>query len=640
MKKKKIKNIQVRIKPAIDTKVLKKLKITLGIIIALFAFILYASSIDHNYTLDDHPVIDENNITTTGIAGIPTIFKTDYWYGSGHDELRGAIYRPTSLTIYAIVWQFSPNNPHVYHFINVLLYAITCLILFLVLCKLFKNQNLLFPFVCSLLYTAHPIHTEVVNSIKSLDEILCFLFGLISIWFFLRYISTKYIASLIAAAISFYLALISKENGITLLVLIPLIIYFFIDSSIKKIGTIFLVLSAVSVIWLIVRMLIFKDLPPDSGVVNNVLNNTLNAAPDISSKYATIFYILLRYVILLFFPHPLSSDYNFSQIKIQTFTDPAALFALIFYAGLLIYSIYNFRKKSIIAFGILFFLIAITPISNVFFMSGSTMAERFMYIPSLGFCICLTYFLIKLTKTESINNRFKNLREFISFNPALFFFAFGIIVLYSLKTSSRNRDWENALTLFSQDVKTSENSATANRIFANALIKLVNESPNKAGQTDTFNIAKQHLLKAIEIYPGYTDPLWDLGNIYYSQNNFDSAIYYQKKELAADKGNIGLNYIYGNTLNKLKKYDEAIPVLNKVIELDPKNEPAYFDLATSYTNKGDYDMGFYYLSKVIELNPKRGEAYYYSGVILKVKGDTIRAKEFMNKATSLGYNIK
>lgn len=208
MKKKKIKNRQVQIKTKTieaDLKGLMKLKISLGIIIAVFAYILYAPGIQHDYTLDDHPVIDKNSITTMGFSGIPTILKTDYWYGSGSEESRGPIYRPTSLIIFATVWELSPNSPHVYHFINVLLYAFTCILLFLVLCQLFKTQNLLFPFICTLLYTAHPIHTEVVNNIKSLDEILCFLFGLISIWFMLRYISSKSMLAYILGGLSFFL---------------------------------------------------------------------------------------------------------------------------------------------------------------------------------------------------------------------------------------------------------------------------------------------------------------------------------------------------------------------------------------------------------------------------------------------------
>ena len=102
-------------------------------------------------------------------------------------------------------------------------------------------------------------------------------------------------------------------------------------------------------------MIVFKDLYQNTGVANSALNNTLYAAPDFISKYATIFYILLRYVVLLIFPHPLTCDYNFNQIKIQNLNDLPTLIGIILYIGLGIYSIINFRKKSIVVFGILFF---------------------------------------------------------------------------------------------------------------------------------------------------------------------------------------------------------------------------------------------------------------------------------------------
>lgn len=143
-----------KFKNVVDLSYIKRLKTTLTILIAAFAFILYSQSINHDYTIDDFTVISENNLTTKGLAGIPLILKTDYWYGF-RNELRGPIYRPTSLIIFAFVWQFSPNNPHIYHLINVLFYSLTCLILFLVLCKLFKNRNLLLrysPFLVPLFF--------------------------------------------------------------------------------------------------------------------------------------------------------------------------------------------------------------------------------------------------------------------------------------------------------------------------------------------------------------------------------------------------------------------------------------------------------------------------------------------------------
>src|SRR6187401_935338 len=382
MKKKQIKNRQILPKTTVDPKVSNKLKVFLVIIIAVFTFILYAQSINHNYTLDDHPVIDENSITTMGLSGIPILLKTDYWYGSGHDESRGPVYRPTSLIIFATVWEFSPNDPHVYHFINVLLYSFTCLFLFLVLCELFRKQNILFPFICALLYAAHPIHTEVVNNIKSLDEILCFLFAIISIWLFMKYISTMSKWSFILGGVSFFLSLVSKETGISFLLIIPLAIFFFADYSKKSITQILILLVATTALWLIFRTIIFKDLHQNITTATSALNNTLYAAPDFASKYATAFYILLRYIGLLIFPHPLTSDYNYAQIKIQTFSDPVSLLGILIYAAIGAYLIFNFRKKSIIVFGILFYLLSLAPVSNIFFLGGSSMAERFMYIPS------------------------------------------------------------------------------------------------------------------------------------------------------------------------------------------------------------------------------------------------------------------
>ena len=638
MTKKKIKSKPKQIKPIADLKGVNNLKTSLGIIIAVFAFILYAQSINHDYTLDDHKVVDQNNVTKNGIAGISTIFKTDYWYGSGSEELRGPIYRPIPLSVYAIVWEFSPNNQHIYHFINVFLYAITCLILFLVLAKLFKSQNLLLPFICSLLYAAHPIHTEVVNNIKSLDEILCFLFGLLSIMFLFRYISTRSKLSFILVGISFFLSLASKETGISFLLIIPLVIYFFYSENFKKtIIPISILLVSITGFWAILRMIVFKDLPQNIITETSALNNTLYAAPDLASKYATAFYILIRYIGLLILPHPLSCDYNFAQIKIQTLHDPLALLGIVFYLGIGIYSIINFRKKNIIVFAILFFLITLAPVSNIFFLGGSSMSERFMYIPSLGFCLVITYFLMKLMKSVNAKLVHSNLLKFFSANPALFLFVFGIAILYSFKTFSRNKDWKDTLTIFSHDILVSKNSATANYLLGNSLVLRGGISPVKKDQLDTFNLAKKYLKRAVEIAPGFYNASSNLGYIYLTENKADSAYLYLKEGLKNGPNDVQINYYYGSSLFMLGKYDESIKALNHTISLNPKNEDAYLMLASSYLGKGDNSNGLLCYTKIIELNPRNSKAYFLASGIYKAQGNTLRAKEFMDKAVSLGY---
>ena len=635
MAKKKVKSNKPPGKPFTDPATLKKLKYLLATIIAVLAFLLYANTIGHDYTLDDHPAIDENKVTTLGIAGIPTLLKTDYWYGY-KEELRGPVYRPTSLIMFAVVWQFIPNNPHINHFLNVVVYMITCVLLFLVLCGLFQNYSLIIPFVCALLYTAHPIHTEVVNNIKSMDEMLWFLFALASIWFVLKHLSNKSTMALILAGTSFFLSLLSKETGITFLAIVPLSIYFFTDAPNKKNLTVSGIFLAITALYLLVRMVVLKDVHQDTVTIN-ALNNTLHAAPDAVRRYATVFYILLRYVILLIFPHPLTCDYNFSQIKIQELHDVGAFLGIALFVGLSVLSLFHFRKNNFLVYGFLFFLITLAPVSNFFFLGGSTMAERFLYMPSLGFCIVLTYLLVYFTKTEKFKNHFKTLPQLFSSNVLLFSIVVPIVLLYSLKTIIRNGDWKDNLTIFSHDVITSDKSATAHQITGSELFQSVSEAPNGKGKTDTLQLAKSHLLKALEIFPYYRGPSSLLGIIYYLENKFDSSVYYQKKELEYQKKDPELYYNYGKTLNKLLRYDEAIQASNEALALDPDHDGAHYNLALAYTNQGDMDRGLHYFSRVIAINPNRGDAYYFSGLIFRAKGDEAKATEYINKAAALGF---
>ena len=637
MKKKQIRNKPKPTGTTAHPTVSKKLKTSLAIIIAVMAFILYVQSIKHDYTLDDHKVIDQNTITTKGIAGIPSIFTTDYWYGTGNDELRGPVYRPAPLVIYAIIWEYFPNNPQAYHLINVLLFSATCLLLFLLLFKLFKEKTLLFPFVCSVLYAAHPIHTEVVNNIKSLDEILCFLFALMSIWFFIQYSTSKARMSLILGGSGFFLSLLSKETGISFLILIPLTIYFFSDNFKKTIAPVSVVLVSLTGLWLIIRSAVFSDLQQNIITETSALNNTLYAAPDFLSKYATAFYILLRYVGLLILPHPLSCDYNFAQIKIQTFSDPAAIFGAFLYLAMGIYSIYYLKRKTIISFGILFYLIALAPVSNIFFLGGSSMAERFLYIPSFGFCMILAHLLIRLTKSDSIAYRPADLPRFFSSYSTLFLIVTAITALYTIKTFSRNKDWKDTLTIFSRDIHVSPNSATANELLGNSLLLRGAVSANKIHQADSFNLAKKYLKRALEIAPGFYYASSNLGYIYIMENKPDSAFIYLKEGIKYGPDNIELNNYLGSAMLMLRKYDEAIKQFSHLISLNPRYEDAYFNLASSYLGKGDSDKGLASYLKLIEINPGNGKAYYLAAGIYNAKGNPIKTKEFIDKALKLGY---
>ena len=162
-----------------------KTKWTLGIIVSLLAFILYYNTVHHDYVLDDFSLIYENTVTTKGLKGISTIFQNHYRVG--YYLIDDGIYRPLSVAMFAVEWQLSPNNPHLSHWINVIFYVFTGWLLFITLSKLLKDYNLVVPFLISLLFISHPVHSEVVANIKSRDELLGFLLTIASLYYLIKY---------------------------------------------------------------------------------------------------------------------------------------------------------------------------------------------------------------------------------------------------------------------------------------------------------------------------------------------------------------------------------------------------------------------------------------------------------------------
>lgn len=656
-----------------------KLKTWMGLIVAAFAFILYVQSISFDYTLDDHPAIDLNKYTKQGFAGIPTLIKTDYWYGF-KDELRGPVYRPTSLVMFAVEWQLFPENPAVNHFMNVLLYAITCWVLFLVLCRFslpppfrkLPQMGLLFPFICSLLYAAHPIHTEVVNNIKSRDEINCFLFGILSIFFFLKSVSNKSILNLTLGAVCFFLALLSKETGVTFLLIIPLVLFTFTEATKKVLIRSSLLLLSITALYFIIRTLVLKSVP-DSPHLESSINNTLYAAPDFMSRQATTFYILLKYIQLLIFPHPLTCDYNFSQIKILTLNSPVAMLGIISYFVLGIYAIIKIRKKNIIAFAILFYLLTLSPVSNVFFLGGSSMAERFMYMPSLGFCIILGWLISRFIKNYQEKKtplKIEKSNQVFSNNKFVFFIIFLILGLYSIKTISRSKDWKDQLTIYSHDVKISDNSATAHYLFGSALltdlypkeknetqksiildesieeinraISIFNEAPIyylKLGQAYVNKHDNKNAIKNFEKYlqaPNAEGSTYmTLGGLYIEEKQYDKAIEIFESAIEKDSNSAEGYYNKGTALLKSKRYLEAVPLFQKAMDKRPSFVDAYCNMGCSLASLNKLHEAMDYFQKGILLDSTYAKNFYFMGLTYQNMGDTINSKIYFAKFARL-----
>ncbi len=583
--------------------------------------------------MDDGTVMQNNKIVKKGVSAIPEIFTTRY--RAGFWERKENLYRPLSLVMFALEWELSPEKPFLGHLINVLLYTFTGILLFITMTKLLPQKNFVIPFLTTLLFIAHPVHTEVAANIKSRDEILCFLFVIASVNFLMNYISSSKIISLIASLLCFLLALLSKESAITYIFIVPLILHFFTSIDLKRILTTSAFFIGAAGVYLLIRASVLKGLASETEL--QIVNNSLLGATDVITRFASAMYIMGKYLLLLFFPHPLVFDYSFNEIKNVSLANFKALFSIAVYLSLFIYALKTFKQKNLAAFGILFFLVSISLVSNIFFLIESSMAERFIYMPSFGFCLGITILLVKVFKAETIKNNANNLTMFFKNNSKIFSVTFIILILFSFKTISRNANWKNNLTLLSHDVKTSTESARIRYAYGSAiLIEQALKEKDKEIKAELLDKSIAQLEKGVSILDTYSDAFYHLGLAYKEKEDFQNAV----KNLEAARKNktwteadfyVASGIAYGGT----KQYDKAITDLKKAIGIDPKSYDAINNLGLYYSEAGDIPNAIKSLNESIKVNPKFDKAYYNLGNTYAKQGDYNKAIELYKKAIDI-----
>lgn len=622
-----------------------KLRLHLALIISAFAFILYSNTLNHQYALDDYSLIKENTMTRKGISAIGEILSSTY--RSGYYNLDAQLYRPLSKVFFAIEWQLAHNDPSIGHWVNVLLFALTGFLLFYAL-SLYWKGNLLMSFLVSSFFIAHPVHTEVVANIKSLDEILCFLFFVIAIIFVFHYLKKNSNLQLLFACCSFFLSLLSKESAITFLAVLPLLAWFFTDAKTSRIFTITACFVVVAGIFLFIRTrVIGSDVKAgEVSVVDNLLSGQ-----DFRHRFATAVFIMGIYLKLFFFPHPLVSDRSLRDIPVIDFSDWRFLVSFAVYVALAIYAILQTRKKNTAAFGIFYFFITASVASNIIMLIGTSYGERLMYTPSLGFCIAVGALLAHAFKNVQESAVANSIQEFMSRHSRTLTLAGILLLLYSFKTFTRNPDWHDNLSLYTVDVKTAPLSARTHYYLGNHLSQdeFLAEIKDSTRLKQTLDTAIKELTEATKIYPQFADAYQQIGKVYITKKDFKTAAEFYKKAIGLNPQNPLYHNNYGNVLFNVGHYDEALKEFQDAVKWNPAYAHAYNNLASVYGALGEnaqkqhdgttamkyYENAIFNFKKAIESDPEYAAAYYFLGITYRNIGDENNAQFYINKSKAL-----
>jgi tetratricopeptide (TPR) repeat protein len=589
-----------------------------ALLLLFIGFVFYANSFLNEYALDDGIVIQKNEYVQEGFKGIKKILKTDaydsfYKQMNAKQQLSGGRYRPLSIVTFAIEQQLFGDKKHPYptelaslrHVVNVIFYILSVILLLYFLREHIFESNPFAAFVIALLFLIHPIHTEVVANVKSRDEILSFLFIILTFIYSFRYLESRQLKQLLLGLLFYFLALLSKEYAVTLIVLIPMLWYIKKNPSIGELIRSWLPYLAVAVVYIAIRYsVVGKGATTENP---DVLNNPYKFATG-NERWATKIEILDHYLRLLFYPHPLSSDYSYNTIPYTNFSDFKVWLAIGTHLSLIAAAIILFFKRNIISFAITFYLIHLFLISNLKFEIGATMGERLIYHSSFGFCMVIGMLIAWVL--QRIKDRTTSITVGIALAVVVVSWCAGI-------AKARNAEWKNDTTLFIADAEKVPNSALVNGNAGKGYIDLSELKENKKNEKELIEKSIYYLNRSVSIHKEYVNGYLNLGVAYFKLKNYDKAkecwdraseIYPNNPFLKRNRELLGATYYNEAMKFGMKQPNEAIRLLEKAVEIVPTNADYWYNIGgASYTIQ-DFKKARMAWTKALELKPDYEQA--------------------------------
>ncbi len=587
---------EINAKKSSDDKLIK-------IIIIIFSIILYSQTVKFDFVLDDESFYTQNTLVQNGLENSIDLFFSPS-IGEQSQYTSNQPYRPITMLVFAVEHTLFGNDASALHFFNLLIYTLLLLVMYATLKKLFTNYSHHIIAVIVLLYAAHPVHSEVVANIKSLDEMLAALFGFTTWYYFLNtsYEEPINLKNMVLFFMFSLLTVLSKESGIFFFAIIPLSLLIIKKIELRKIFIYALPFLASSIIFLLLRQHAVSSQLSNSPMP--ILDNVLYLADSINEKIATRFLTLYLNIKTVVIPYPLTWDYTYRYVYVTNFSDYRVIASILIYTLLLTTTIYNWKRNPVFTFFILFFFISILPTSNILFINSTNFAERFLFVASLAFPVIVVMFLKQLFNIDFSSYKF-------SFKNTYNYLIVGLLLFFSSMTVKATSYWKSNLVLFEHGVKVSGSNTRAHYNLGQEYWKLAQLPENTHGNNDYAHKAIDEFKKSLEIYPRNFMAMTNLACLYELTNNLDSSIYffslsqkiYPKQPII--KKNIAAIYmkkasIYVNE----SKIDSAESNYQMALKYDSTNVIAWNNLGLIYYNRAAISKAFTVLEKGLKANPE------------------------------------
>lgn len=538
-------------------------------------FLFYGNSLKNKYSLDDdyitvtnfpikgQPYTPNNSLIKDGFKSIPKIWLSRY----AHDSESSFDYRPVVTTSFAIEYAIFGQTPFVSHLINILLYFAVVILVFDVLIILLQDNKdkAVIAFITALLFLIHPLHTEVVDSLKCRDELLATLFSLIALNYSFSFISKPNFKDGILITSFLFLAFFSKLSAVLLMTSIPLMLAFYRKTQYKK--TILITLGLFILYHLFQRFMTLMPEEELKRVFYRFENPLFTENFSFSDKLIIGIKTFGFYIQMLFFPYPLRFYYGANMFDFSNSINGYFIVSILFVLLCTVYYWKTRNKDFLFAFLLLGLLMF--PFLNIFTPVAGILGERLMFIPSIAFCILLSIVINPFFK----NFNYTKPSQFIS--KPLSYLSIGILIAM-IYTINRNTNWYNKLTLFESDIPHLTESSKANSLIANEYFEMIRAQNFKENPQILIQKCIQYYSRAVTNDSSFFSAYNNAGVVYYSY---------------------------------LKDYKRAKKLFSLAIRHKPLYAQAYENLGNCYKQENNITKAFDCYKKSILIKPKEISSY-------------------------------
>ena len=568
------------------------------LILLLLAFLPYANTLFSNFVYDDNLQILANPFVHS-FRHLREIFTTTVWSFQGAQGVTN-YYRPLMTFSYLLCYKLFGPVPFGFHLVSMVWNAWVVCLVYWVAQKMFRDRTA--ALIAAGLFALHPIHTESVAWIAGVTDLQLAAFYLVVFSLYLglstgelsvasgESVARPQLGRRLAIAGVYVLALLSKEQAVTLPALLTVYEHFFRDdrevTSTREKMSRYLPLWALAALYVLIRLVYLGGMA------------AVRTRPGLSNKEIVLSAIASvgQYLGKLIWPAHLSAFYVF--YKSSQWSDPRVLFGLagLFICGAAFLWLWQHARSA--AFSFLWMGATLAPVLNARWMPASVFAERYLYLPSVGFCWFVGWGVARILENARLP----------AFARAITAVAVGAAALAGgIATVRRNRDWRSEQVLFVETLATNPDSglirsnlgavyfnegdqAGAEREWDQALaagprsvFTLINFGVLRQRQARYFE-AQEFFERAIRVRPDYMDAHLLYGGMLEEIDRNAEADWQYRLAVTLDPYASAAHLAYGQFLQKLGRLEDAKTQFEDAVAED--------DVPEAYDGLGDIDQAW------------------------------------------------